>query len=172
MALRSFNSVSGFSVGQDSDIDVVSNIGNVTPVNLTVSELTELGPIGNVTITGGTSGQVLTTDGAGGLSFADNTTDSAAPMPYIIVSGESYVVPENFQGLYSEAIEIDGTLEVDGILIEVGTSQNAAPNEVYYDNNGTLTGNSGFTFLPSTGNLSLPGNVSITGDIIPSANVT
>ena len=55
MALRSFNSVSGFSVGQDSDIDVVSNIGNVTPVNLTVSELTELGPIGNVTITGGTS---------------------------------------------------------------------------------------------------------------------
>ena len=69
-------------------------------------------------------------------------------MPYIIVSGESYVVPENFQGLYSEAIEIDGTLEVDGILIEVGTSQNAAPNEVYYDNNGTLTGNSGFTFLP------------------------
>ena len=32
--------------------------------------------------------------------------------------------------------------------------------------------NSGFTFLPSTGNLSLPGNVSITGDIIPSANVT
>jgi len=172
MALRSFNSVSGFSVGQDSDIDVVSNIGNVTPVNLTVSELTELGPIGNVTITGGTSGQVLTTDGLGGLSFADNTTDSAAPMPYIIVSGESYVVPENFQGLYSEAIEIDGTLEVDGILIEVGTSQNAAPNEVYYDNNGTLTGNSGFTFLPSTGNLSLPGNVSITGDIIPSANVT
>ena len=172
MALRSFNSVSGFSVGQDSDIDVVSNIGNVTPVNLTVSELTELGPIGNVTITGGTSGQVLTTDGSGGLSFADNTTDSAAPMPYIIVSGESYVVPENFQGLYSEAIEIDGTLEVDGILIEVGTSQNAAPNEVYYDNNGTLTGNSGFTFLPSTGNLSLPGNVSITGDIIPSANVT
>jgi len=172
MALRSFNSVSGFSVGQDSDIDVVSNIGNVTPVNLIVSELTELGPIGNVTITGGTSGQVLTTDGSGGLSFADNTTDSAAPMPYIIVSGESYVVPENFQGLYSEAIEINGTLEVDGILIEVGTSQNAAPNEVYYDNNGTLTGNSGFTFLPSTGNLSLPGNVSITGDIIPSANVT
>ena len=172
MALRSFNSVSGFSVGQDSDIDVVSNIGNVTPVNLTVSELSDFGPIANITITGGTTGQVIQTDGSGTLSFADTASDnSAAPMPYIIVSGDSYVVPENFQGLYSQAIDIEGTLEVDGILIEVGTSQNAAPNEVYYDNNGTLTGNSGFTFLPSTGNLALPGNVSVTGDIIPNGNI-
>lgn len=173
MALRSFNSVSGFSVGQDSDIDVVSNIGNVTPVNLTVSELSDFGPIANITITGGTTGQVIQTDGSGTLSFADTASDnSAAPMPYIIVSGDNYVVPENFQGLYSQAIDIEGTLEVDGILIEVGTSQNAAPNEVYYDNNGTLTGNSGFTFLPSTGNLALPGNVSVTGDIIPNGNIT
>ena len=173
MALRSFNSVSGFSVGQDSDIDVVSNIGNVTPVNLTVSELSDFGPIANITITGGTTGQVIQTDGSGTLSFADTASDnSAAPMPYIIVSGDSYVVPENFQGLYSQAIDIEGTLEVDGILIEVGTSQNAAPNEVYYDNNGTLTGNSGFTFLPSTGNLALPGNVSITGNVVPNGNIT
>jgi hypothetical protein len=42
MALRSFNSVSGFSVGQDSDIYVVSNIGNVTPDNLTVTEISNL----------------------------------------------------------------------------------------------------------------------------------
>ena len=172
MALRSFNSVSGFSVGQDSDIDIVSNIGNVTPVNLTVSDLSDFGPIANITITGGTTGQVIQTDGSGTLSFADTASDnSAAPMPYIIVSGDSYVVPENFQGLYSQAIDIEGTLEVDGILIEVGTSQNAAPNQVYYDNNGTLTGNSGFTFLPSTGNLALPGNVSVTGDIIPNGNI-
>jgi hypothetical protein len=93
-------------------------------------------------------------------------------MPYFIASGDNYVVNDNLQGLYSEAIDIEGTLEVDGILIEVGTSQNAAPNEVYYDNNGTLTGNSGFTFLPSTGNLALPGNVSVTGDIIPNGNIT
>ena len=76
------------------------------------------------------------------------------------------------QGLYSEAIDIEGTLEIDGILIEVGVSQNAAPNEVYYDNNGTLTGNSGFTFLPSTGNLAFPGNVSITGNVVPNGNIT
>ena len=98
MALRSFNSVSGFSVGQDSDIDVVSNIGNVTPVNLTVSELSDFGPIANITITGGTTGQVIQTDGSGTLSFADTASDnSAAPMPYIIVSGDSYVVPEHLR---------------------------------------------------------------------------
>ena len=174
MALRSFNSVSGFSVGQDSDIDVVSNIGNVTPVNLTVSELSNLGAIGNITITGGTNGQGIITDGSGTLSFGSTgiAANSATNMPYYISSGDTYVVSANLQGLYSEAIEIDGTLEVDGILIEVGTSQNAAPYEVYYDNNGTLTGNTGFSFQPSTGNLSIPGNVNATGNLIPGANVT
>ena len=174
MALRSFNSVSGFSVGQDSDIDVVSNIGNVTPVNLTVSELSNLGAIGNITITGGTNGQGIITDGAGTLSFGSTgiAANSATNMPYYISSGDTYVVNANLQGLYSQAIEIDGALEVDGILIEVGTSQNAAPYEVYYDNNGTLTGNTGFSFQPSTGNLSIPGNVNATGNLIPGANVT
>jgi hypothetical protein len=172
MALRSFNSVSGFSTGQDPQLAIISDIGNVTPVNLTVTELTNLGPIGNITITGGSNGQIITTDGSGVLSFADTTTDSAAPMPYIIVSGDTFIVPENFQGLYAQAIDIEGTLEVDGILIEVGTSQNAAPYEVYYDNNGTLTGNTGFSFQPSTGNLSIPGNVNATGNLIPGANVT
>ena len=174
MALRSFNSVSGFSVGQDSDIDVVSNIGNVTPVNLTVSELSNLGAIGNITITGGTNGQGIITDGAGTLSFGSTgqAANSATNMPYYISSRDTYVVNANLQGLYSQAIEIDGALEVDGILIEVGTSQNAAPYEVYYDNNGTLTGNTGFSFQPSTGNLSIPGNVNATGNLIPGANVT
>ena len=174
MALRSFNSVSGFSVGQDPQIDIISNIGNVTPLNLTVTELSNLGAIGNITITGGTNGQGIITDGAGTLSFGSTgqAANSATNMPYYISSGDTYVVSANLQGLYSEAIEIDGTLEVDGILIEVGTSQNAAPYEVYYDNNGTLTGNTGFSFQPSTGNLSIPGNVNVSGDILPAADIT
>jgi hypothetical protein len=173
MALRSFNSVSGFSTGQDPQLAIISDIGNVTPVNLTVSELTNLGPIGNITITGGSNGQIITTDGSGVLSFADTSADnSAAPMPYIIVSGDTFIVPENFQGLYSQAIDIEGTLEVDGILIEVGVSQNAFPYEVYYDNGGLLTGNAGFTFQPTTGDLAIPGNFTATGNLMPGANVT
>ena len=45
----------------------VTSVGSLT--GLTVTGLSNLGPVGNVAITGGTSGQVLSTNGAGGLSF-------------------------------------------------------------------------------------------------------
>jgi len=41
--------------------------------NLTVSEKTNLGAVGNITITGGTSGYVLGTDGSGALSWVAQT---------------------------------------------------------------------------------------------------
>jgi len=44
---------------------------NVTTANLTVSGKSNLGEIGNVTITGGDSGQVVQTNGSGGLSWVD-----------------------------------------------------------------------------------------------------
>ena len=67
MAIRSFNSVGGFSVAE-TPVEIVSNVGNVTPTNLDVSAgLSDLGAIGNVTITGGSSGQGIITDGSGGI---------------------------------------------------------------------------------------------------------
>ena len=82
MAIRSFNSVGGFSVAE-SPVEVISNVGNVSALNLAVTELSDLGAIGNVTITGGTSGQGIITDGSGTLSFgstglAANTAASHA----------------------------------------------------------------------------------------------
>lgn len=174
MAIRSFNSVGGFSVAE-TPVEIVSNVGNVTPTNLDVSTgLSDLGAIGNVTITGGSSGQGIITDGSGGLSFGSTgqAANSATNMPYQINASETFVVGANLQGLYSETIVIDGALAIDGMLIEVGTSQNAAPTEIYFDSNGTLTGNTGFTFTAGTGNVAIPGNVSVTGNIVPTANVT
>jgi hypothetical protein len=89
MAIRPFNSVEGYSVGSDSQITVINAAGNVTATNLTVSGVSNLGPAGNVKITGGTSGQVLSTDGAGNLSFTNSDSNSAAPMPYQINTGDS-----------------------------------------------------------------------------------
>lgn len=43
--------------------------GNLSTGNLTVSAMTSLGAVGNVKITGGTTGQALITDGTGNLSF-------------------------------------------------------------------------------------------------------
>jgi len=174
MAIRSFNSVGGFSVAE-TPVEIVSNIGNVTPTNLDVSSgLSDLGAIGNITITGGSANQAIITDGSGTLSFGDAglAANTAAVMPYIINASESYQIGANLQGLFSQPIEIDGELDVEGILIEVGVSQNAESSQIYFDNSGTFYGNTGFTFNITSGNVDIPGNVNPSGDIIPAASNT
>ncbi len=77
----------GYAVAQGNTTEVQFNNGGViagangltydqgsqttTAANLTVTNNTDLGAIGNITITGGNSGEVLTTDGSGGLSFSE-----------------------------------------------------------------------------------------------------
>ena len=63
---------------------VTGSINSFTTQNLTVTNAANLGDIAGITITGGTAGQVLSTDGAGNVSFASlgsynqglNTTDN------------------------------------------------------------------------------------------------
>lgn len=50
--------------------NTISATGNITGGNLIVEGITNLGNVGNVVITGGTDGYVLTTDGAGNLTWA------------------------------------------------------------------------------------------------------
>ena len=172
MALRPFNSIAGISVGENATGVILAN-ADVTAVNLTASGISNLGPITNVHITGGSTGQVIQTDGLGNLIFADASGgNSSAPMPYIIPVGESYYVPENFQGLFTVPIEIDGTFQVDGILAEVGTAINSESGQIIFDDNGELTGNAGFTFNTTSGNLAVPGSATFSGALIPSANIT
>jgi len=173
MALRPFNSVAGITVGNDPQTAVILANGDITTTNITVSGVSNLGNIGNVIITGGSSGQLIQTDGLGNLTFADSSgSNSAAPMPYYVPIGESYLIPSNFQGLFTVPIEIDGELEVDGILAEVGTAINSDSGQIIFDANGELTGNSGFSFDQTSGNLSVPGSGLFTGNLLPSANIT
>jgi hypothetical protein len=172
MAIRPFNSIAGISVGENATGVILAN-ADVIAVNLTASGVSNLGPIANVRITGGSTGQVIQTDGLGNLIFSDASGgNSAAPMPYIIPVGESYYVPENFQGIFTVPIEIDGELEVSGILAEVGTAINSESGQIIFDDNGELTGNAGFTFNTTTGNLAVPGSGTFTGNLLPSANTT
>ena len=69
MAIKKFNSVDGFSVGSIAT-DVIDSAANVSANNLTVSRTSNLGNVGNITITGGTSGQYLKTDGFGNLTWS------------------------------------------------------------------------------------------------------
>jgi hypothetical protein len=56
----------------------VANLTTTSSVNLTGASNVSLGNVSNVKITGGTTGQYLTTDGSGNLSFS---TVSAGPQP-------------------------------------------------------------------------------------------
>jgi hypothetical protein len=171
MALKSLNSEGGFGLANGNA--VIDANGNFAASNLVVSGTSNLGPVANVTITGGSNGQVLVTDGNGVLSFTNSSSNSAAPMPYLIPNGESYIVKENFQGFFFEPITINGEFEVDGILIDLsgngngGGGGNGTPGgnttELQYNNSGSFAGIPNVTF--SSGNLSLGSvsNVKITG---------
>ena len=173
MTIRAFNSIQGFSVGQNPAQDIILANGDITTVNFTANGVSELGPISNVKITGGTNGQLVQTDGSGNLTFVNPAvSDSSAPMPYYIPEGETFYVPNNFQGLFALPITIDGVFEVDGILTEVGTAINSLNSQIIFDDNGQLTGNTGFTFDTFTGNLAVPGSGMFGGSLLPSANVT
>jgi hypothetical protein len=115
VAFKYFNVKNGLSAG---NIELHAANSTVSSGNLIVSGESNLGSVSNVTITGGSSGEVLTTDGSGNLSFSA-ASGSPAPMPYQIAANTTVVIPIYYQGLFSVPITIDGTLEINGILVEV-----------------------------------------------------
>jgi hypothetical protein len=78
MSLRAFNSIQGFSVGENPSQEVILANGDITTVNFTANGISNLGPVGNVKITGGTTGYVLQTDGTGNLSWHAPASSNAA----------------------------------------------------------------------------------------------
>jgi len=67
-----FNDNGTFAGSDDFSFD--SGTSTLSIENVLVSGITDLGNIENIIIEGGSSGQVLTTDGTGNLSFADPVT--------------------------------------------------------------------------------------------------
>lgn len=106
-------------------ITLDAGTGNITGTNLSVTGLSDLGAIANVIITGGSNGQSIITDGNGNLSFASASADSnPAPMPIVIDEGNTLTISANYQGLFGYPLTIDGTLTVDGVLIDVNDNGN------------------------------------------------
>jgi hypothetical protein len=129
--------------------------GLSTPT-LTVDGTSNLGAVANVSISGGVSGQTIITDGSGVLSFGNPvTTDPIAPMPTYIASGNTQTVPTNYQGLFGYPIEIDGTLEIDGVLIDVSSdslSVGGSNTQIQFNNGSdeTLGASANLTFDTAT----------------------
>jgi len=120
MAIKPLNSVAGFSVGETPNVVIYGN-GDITTTNLAVAGEANLGPIGNVVISGGTSGQVIQTDGSGTLSFVTIDTwriqngtsnvqiaSSGGPVT-ITVAGNA-----NIATFTSTGLDINGYVTVQG----------------------------------------------------------
>ena len=75
MAIRALNSIGGFSVGE-TPVDIILANGDITTVGLAANgnvsftgSNVSLGDIANLHILGGSSGQLLSTNGSGNLSW-------------------------------------------------------------------------------------------------------
>ena len=150
MALKYFNVKQGLTTG-----NVLISDGNVT-----------LGNIANVHISGGSSGQFIKTNGSGTLSFGE-PVGSPAPMPTVVDIGETLTIPVDYQGLFAYPITVNGTLDIDGILIDVSSSgPGGTIGQIQYNDGADYGGTAGFTFDKVTGNVAIPGSLNVTGGFV------
>jgi len=145
-----FNVKQGLTTG-----GVLISDGNIT-----------LGNVANVHISGGSSGQFIKTDGSGNLSF-DAPVGSPAPMPTVVDIGETLTIPIDYQGLFAYPITINGTLDIDGILIDVSSAgPGGTIGQIQYNDGADYGGTAGFTFDKITGNVAIPGSLNITDGFV------
>ena len=162
MTTKNFVVKNGLTTGS---ITLDATSGNISGANLSVTGVSNLGAVGNVKITGGSANYVVTTDGAGNLSFTDPVaTQSPAPMPTYVATGNTVTISANYQGIFGYPITVDGTIVVDGILVDVNdaTVPAGSINYVQYNNGNVMGGSATFTFVSATGLLSAP-NITTTG---------
>jgi hypothetical protein len=123
----------------------VSNASGV--VNLVTTSNVSLGAVGNLHITGGSSGQVLTTDGSGTLSW---TTPSPAVTPGGSNTYVQYNDSNSLNGSSSFTFnKVSGVVTIDKLTLSTSANLGAAGNL-------TITGgNSGYVLqTDGAGNLS------------------
>jgi hypothetical protein len=160
------------NIGNIGTAGIVTATGNVSGGNLvtsgavnggtlSVSGTTNLGAIGNVTITGGSSGQIIQTNGSGGLSFATISTSgvsngtSSVAIPTVngninITSGGNTSVVVTPIGA-----NVTGTLDASG---------NISGGNVTTGGIVTATGNVTGGNLVTAGNVQTENIVNITGN--------
>jgi hypothetical protein len=146
MAIKPFNSVAGFSVGETPANIILAN-GDITTTNITTTGVSNLNAIANVKITGGTSGQSIVTDGAGNLSFATIDFDTLS-------NGNSNIF------LYANSNIAFSMAGNSNVVIFTGTGANI---NGYANITGNATvGNIGTAQLLATANVTAPQLISNT----------
>ena len=141
----------------------ISNIANANVGNLTVNELSNLGPAGNITITGGSAGQYLSTDGQGNLSW-----ESAASTNRI-VNGTSNITVNNDGNVTVSSKSNSNVIIVNGTAVNVTGILNT-PN-LTVSNLLSVTSTTDST-LYTNGALTIAGGLGIAGNIVTNKNLS
>ena len=185
MAIRKFNSEEGFSVGLYPSIDVIDVSGNVIANDLTVTSNAYFGTITTVKVYGGSSGQVVTTDGLGNLSFSTVTSGGSAPQGVYgaiqwndsgVLGGDSVLYYDPLtEVLYSTSFSGDGSqlsnLAGPNVVGDVPNANYATfsnyayySNQADYANNVTASNQPNITTVGNLLNLFVDGNISVGGN--------
>jgi hypothetical protein len=136
----------------------ITSVGTLTSV--TVSGVSTLGSIGNVKITGGTTGYVLTTDGTGNLSWSatQSAIDSWKAKSVALVFGSTSTVT---------VMTLPANAVVDKVSLVVDTAFNGTSPSVSIG----LAGGSGFEYAAATDiNLKSLDRYDMPSQIAPSAS--
>jgi hypothetical protein len=112
--------VNGTVSGALTFVDPEPTFNNLSPLN-TVGDLLAYDGVSNVRVPVGSDGEVLTADSAApaGVKWATPAATGDNTTPYYIPEGETFVNNLYRQNLFNTPIVVDGTLEINGLVIEV-----------------------------------------------------
>lgn len=117
----------------EGDLTVIGNInanlGDVVIENLTVEGQTNLGLVGNVTITGGANLNVLSTDGTGNLAWRDiqsEIANAAGSNTYVQFNNDNlFGASPNFRfDTDTNTLAVDGTANISTALLNTANVNN------------------------------------------------
>jgi hypothetical protein len=150
------------AVTANANVGNLNTTGLVSAGSLNVSGTSNLGAIANVTIIGGTSGQIIQTNGSGGLSFATISTSGVS-------NGTSSVSIPTVNG------NIDLTSAGNTTMVVTGTGANITGTANISGN--ANVGNLGTGVVSATGNITganllTSGNVQTENIVNPTANTS
>ena len=194
MAKKPFISVDGITVGEaNALVNVILANGDITTSNITIGNNANLGNVGNIIITGGSSGYVLSTNGSGNLSWiaqsggggsTSNISNGNSNVNIATENGNitmSAVGNANIVVVTGTGANINGLLSVTGniiptsnIIYNLGNNTNRF-KDLYLSGNTINLGDSNFSSNATTVTITNPlGGQFIVGgtETVNSANLT
>jgi hypothetical protein len=157
------------STAGNANIMTVTGTGANIAGTLSVSGTTNLGNVGNVTITGGTNGYLLSTNGSGGLSWVASATSSNIVLDSFSGNGVQTVFTLTNAPTSEDytIINIDGvsqlhsayTVSGANVTLSSAPASGAAIEVMTFNLGGTGSNtSSGYTYVEATGNTTANAN--------------